>query len=189
MKRLTAEQVSQRLSCRKIELISQYVNARSPSRFRCANCAHEWVTKAAWVINKKTGCPKCAGNAKLTNEIIDLLLKGRKIVRIEDYINNRTPISFRCIKCRYEWKTVSTNILYGRRTGCPQCAGISQLTNEEVDRRLQGRSIVRASNYINRDTPIGFKCLDCFYSWIAKPGNIIGISQTGCPKCSQGKNE
>lgn len=60
----------------------------------------------------------------------------------------------------------------------------TKLTNEDVDKRLEGRTIRRLENYKGAVIKIKWRCLkkDCNYEWLAKPNDIF--SGKGCPKCA-----
>ena len=122
---------------------------------------------------------------KLTNDIVDFKLQNRKIKRIDDYINARTSINFVCLDCNYIWKTRPDDII-NKKIGCPNCSGLARLTNEIVDRKLEGRNIKRLSNITNNRERVSFQCLidGCKFVWLAPPANILNTSKTGCPKCA-----
>jgi hypothetical protein len=65
------------------------------------------------------GCPHCAGNARLSKEIVNQKLSQRGISMIGEYYNARTPSLFRCVR-GHEWKTNPDNIL--NKSGCPRCS-------------------------------------------------------------------
>jgi len=56
---------------------------------------------------------------KLTNESFDLK-NNTEYIRIGDYINCRTKISFLCPYCNTVWDALPKNILEGH--GCPKCS-------------------------------------------------------------------
>jgi len=58
---------------------------------------------------------------KLTNDHIDLKLLGKNIVRVDDYVNNKTPLHFQCNVCEFVWKTAPDCII-NAGTGCPKCS-------------------------------------------------------------------
>ncbi len=83
-----------------------------------------------------TGCRECAKKNmgayhKLNNADIDLYLSTNspKILRIENYINDSTPIQFKCQICDHIWKTTTSHIKNG--TACPNC---SRFKNEKLVR-------------------------------------------------------
>jgi very-short-patch-repair endonuclease/transposase-like protein len=62
--------------------------------------------------------------------------------------------------------------------------GPSRLTHNEFLRQLQSVStdIVPIDNYIKRDAPIYFQCIQCGHKWLARPGNILAGHK--CPSCN-----
>ena len=80
-------------------------------------------------------------NTKLSNEIVDL--GCRAIKRIGEYRGTDSKIEWLCLRCTNHWFASPRNVV--RQTGCPQCADSSpqMLTDEDIDRRLIGRSIYR----------------------------------------------
>ncbi len=57
-----------------------------------------------------------------------------------------------------------------------------RLSIEEIDKRLEGRSIKRIGEYKDTRTKVNFICLICEYKWNTIPTRIWrGV---GCPKCS-----
>jgi hypothetical protein len=111
---------------------------------------------------------------------------------LNDYVNMQTPISWLCLvpECQFQWEAPPSYLLGGSQSGCPKCGRSLQLTNEEVDARLQGGNIRRIGDYINSKTPMEFACTvsDCLHTWKTSPGRLVR-GETGCPKCSIGKNQ
>lgn len=126
---------------------------------------------------------------KLTNEIIDNKLKfnNRLIIRVGNYINNCTNLTWKCLVCNYEWEALPRKILTRNGTGCVYCAKNQHLTNDIVDDRLIGRNIKRIGQYINAHTKINWQCLICDYRWDACPKAVVGEYHTGCPACKNSK--
>jgi predicted nucleic acid-binding Zn-ribbon protein len=60
----------------------------------------------------------------------------------------------------------------------------AEIINEE---RLKGRPLKMVGPYINAQTLTDFLCLtnDKHPIWKAKPHNVMGINQSGCPECSK----
>lgn len=189
--RLSNEDIDQKLNNRKIKRIGDYITATIKITFQCLveNCGNVWVATPNKIFSQKSGCPKCAGHEKLSNEIIDDRLESRNIKRLENYLTAKTNIKFQCLveDCRFIWSASPDNIVNGKR-GCPKCAGKLKFTNDIVDQKLQYRSVKRIGNYINKLTKIDFQCLNCNRIWASTPNSIID-NESGCPVCSLGKNE
>jgi hypothetical protein len=189
MKKLTNAIIDQRLLGRGIKRIGNYTGSNTPIAFLCEKCNYKWDATPGSVSGKrKIGCANCSGLVPLNNEIIDQQLEGRKIKRIGDYINAKTPITFLCEKCHHEWNTIAGHICGKNKSGCPRCAGNAPLNNEIIDQLLKDRNIKRIGNYINNRTPITFLCEICENYWNAATDNVCG-KNSGCPLCSIGKNE
>lgn len=188
--RLSDEIIDQRLVNRNIKRISHYSNSSTKMSWECLDCSYVWDAVSNSVVNTKTetGCPKCAGNDRLTNKKIDLKLDGRPTRRIDDCNGAQNHISWKCLLCEHVWMATPTNVV-NNKTDCPVCFGNTKITNIIVDHRLIGRNIKRVSDYINFTTKIMWECLKCANSWTATPGNIL-FHNKGCPKCNTiGSNE
>lgn len=164
-----------------IKKLNPYVNMVKSNKFQCINCNYIWTTSTNNILNNKSRCPKCSNRVRLTNEDIDFKLSFKKIKRLDNYLNNHSPIRFQCLIDDYIWKTTSKSI-FGLNSGCPKCSNVAKLTNEEVDSKLINRGIVRIDSVINSSTPINFKCQKCTYIWLSAPNDIR--SGKGCPKCN-----
>lgn len=181
-----------------IQRIDNCFNSKDKIKWRCMVelCQYEWCASSEKIVLRRQGCPNCAGNAPLTDNIIDkrLILLKLSISRVtsckEGAMKN---INWRCENkgCNHIWSATPNNILNHNR-GCPECNGIFRLTNEIIDQRLKfdERPIKRIGNYIDIREPIDFKCLNesCRNIWISAPDNILN-SGSGCPDCSRSRNE
>lgn len=193
---LSIDEIKTRLLLRKIELIGEFNGMDNHSMFKCkqTSCGYIWFAGLAGVVgntHKNGGCPKCAGNLKLNNEIVDERLKFRNIKRLDNYKNNRMKIKFKCLvdSCQHIWEASPCKILNSKR-GCPKCSKKLPLNNQVVDDRLKSKNIKRLGEYKNNKTKIEFKCLDplCGHIWKTKPELILN-NNTSCPHCSLGKSE
>ena len=103
-----------------IEVIGEYINAKTPILHRCLIDNHEWLLQPGNALQGQ-GCPKCANNIKRTKDDYILLLQDKKldIEVIGEYINARTPILHYCKKHNVYWNASPSTILYGG--GCPRC--------------------------------------------------------------------
>lgn len=106
----------------QFELLEDYQGADIPVLCRCIVCGYEWKAKPNTIRFKKKNCPQCSAVTKKTNDVFVEELKSINcyIVPLEEYINSKTKILFRCVKCNYEWHARPHDVLGG--TGCPRCA-------------------------------------------------------------------
>lgn len=121
--RFSNEIIDIKLKNRNIKRIDDYINSKTKIRFQCLNikCNYIWLSKTENLCNLEKGCPKCAGNARLTNDDIDLRLLHRKIKRIGNYINAKIYIEFECIVCNNIWKAAPDDVCGSRSNGCAKC--------------------------------------------------------------------
>lgn len=188
--KLTNENIDQRLYGRNIQRLDDRTNLVKDdiSWWKCLVCDYEWRTSLGGLLNKRSGCPKCEGLAPLTNEDVDQRLTGRKIIRLEDYIDSNTPIKWQCSECAYIWKVAPDPVLNKKKTGCPRCNDHIPFTNEMVDQKLIGRSIKRISKCETSHVKMTWQCLICEHEWQATRDHVLN-KWRGCPKCPTGKNE
>lgn len=182
--KLTESDVDKRMKLKNIQRLSEYINVHTKVLWKCLvdGCDYEWKSTTNSV--SKSGCPKCSGTARLTNDLVDERIKDRNIERIGDYVNSHTKIKLRCLVegCYYEWEARFTNVFY--RTGCPRCGKRERITNEIIDERIDDRPLIRVGECLGTDKKIKWKCLvnSCNHEWEATPSNIFN-SGTGCPLC------
>jgi len=109
-----------------------YVNARKKVTIKCPIHGRFEQTPHDHK-NKKRGCSKCFGNAKLTNKEVDnrLIAANRQIRRIGDIENAMTNLEWLCLndKCGGTWKATPGNVL-NKNTGCPYCK-IGYISNHQ----------------------------------------------------------
>lgn len=109
------------LKSKNINLINEYTRIIDKHDFECKKCNYVWQVHLNDIVNNDTGCPSCAGLAKLTNETADnrLLKRSDIIYRIDDIVNARTKCTWRC-EHGHEWLAVPDSVLnFG--SGCPIC--------------------------------------------------------------------
>lgn len=176
--RHTADMVNDRLSARGITMIGEYINALTKVTFKCP-LDHEWDATPNNVLRGK-GCPHCAGRAKLDVTTINQRLADRDIEAL--LIRQRPGKSlFRHLVCGTEWESLTTNVLQG--SGCPECAGNTKVSVEQVNERLALRDIAAMEPLVsNTKTPITFRCA-LGHEWLASPNNIL--NGKGCPMCAR----
>ena len=155
--------------------LERYEGSGKPILHRCPK-GHDWRATPNDVVNRKRGCPVCAGRvvAPYTDRLKET---GRGIIAVEAYVNIGTPIDHQC-PYGHVWKVKPSHVLDG--SGCPHCAGQRPEPYEER-LKLDGRGIVALEPYTKAITPILHKC-SLGHIWKTAPTNIM--SGRGCPSCA-----
>lgn len=112
-----------------IEILSEYINARTVVKCRCKIDSHEWETTPDKLLNSRTGCPLCAkkrrdrSHKKMTHE--EFIAKSQKFnptIEIKSkYSGINNKVDCYCTVCGGEFTKVARNITDG--SGCPICSG------------------------------------------------------------------
>lgn len=116
----TNEAIDKFLINRKIKRVENYTHSQKKIKWMCIIDGYIWSCTPTHILNDNVGCPKCAGNARLTNEDVDKKLVGRNIKRIGNYIGNDVNIEWQCIKCDSIWEQNPDHVL-NTGSGCPHC--------------------------------------------------------------------
>lgn len=117
----TKEYVNDILSSenRMVVLHSQYTGMKDHTDFKCLKCQNVWIARPDSII-KGHGCPKCEYDSRrLTNEIIDRKILGSDTKRNGNFIDSKTKIEWRCLRCDNTWRARTHKIFLGQ--GCPLC--------------------------------------------------------------------
>lgn len=111
-----------------IELLSDYVNRRTPILCKCKIDAYEWYAYPNDLLSGRSGCRMCNGNAQYTTESFKIALQkvDPNIEIVGEYVNSKTPIDCTCKICGHNWKASPSNML-NNKTGCPNCVKSSRL--------------------------------------------------------------
>lgn len=178
-------------------LSDTYVNNNTPMLFQCSH-GHQWYATASNVKGSNdspgTWCPTCSSSKPLTIDDFKKIAESRSGECLSDvYINNRTPLQFKCAK-GHQWYAHPSNIKdYNGKTGswCPVCgkeksAKARKGTIEEIQEiaRSKGGKCL-SPVYENNRTPILFEC-EHGHQWKASADGIKGSNNrpgTWCPKC------
>jgi uncharacterized protein YbaR (Trm112 family) len=179
---ITDDRIDEFLIGKPIQRLNSYVNSKFKMKWKCLvdDCNWEWDTVADVILNRNSGCPKCANRVLLTNEQIDEKLIGRNIKRIGDYKGSNKKIDFLCLKDGKVWSSSPSNLI-GRNSGCPRCANREALTKEIVLERIKDRSLILLGEITKAHTKTEWKCLVCDHEWPSSPNNIY--KGQGCPSC------
>ena len=130
-----------------IKRIGTLVTMKDKIEWKCLldDCDHTWFAAPETVIGKpKSGCPKCAGILKITNEYVDDMIKNRNIIRSENVKLCAEKISWKCTNknkkekiCNNIWEAAPNSII-NLKSGCPRC--VESQGNKEMVRCLENIS-------------------------------------------------
>lgn len=171
-----------------IEILGTYINSATKILCKCAIDGYEWEAIPRNLL-RGSGCPKCAGLAKPTQEeFIDKLHEVNPNIQVlGTYKNNRTKIKCKCKIDGCEWEAKPADLLHGH--GCPQCMKITHDKFIQRFNKLNPRAndIEILEDYNGSHTKIKCKCKIDGYEWEVTPTNLL--RGTGCPKCNTSKGE
>lgn len=143
-------------------VIGKYIKSDIPIEIKHNVCNKIWKPLPYNFLAKKSKCPYCAGNKKLTNE--EFLNKVKNLVGdeytvLEKIKNVDTKILFRHNICKTEFSMAPKYFLKGN-SRCPLCqpGKTNKLTLDLVKKRIKdlgnNEYILIDENYVNIDTPI-----------------------------------
>jgi predicted nucleic acid-binding Zn-ribbon protein len=170
-----------------IEVVGNYIDAKTKILHRCKIDGHEWKPSPDSVLSGR-GCPKCRGRyisnlmSRTHNEYVNEVAKiNPNIEVIGTYINSSIKVLHKCKIDGYVWNVSPSSILKG--VGCPMCSGKAPYTTESFVATMSvlHPSIEVVGNYINNKTNIALKCKIDGYEWSPTPHNVL--RGQGCPKC------
>jgi hypothetical protein len=169
---------------------TNYVNSSTKIIITCRKQGHGDFEQKPSEHLFGNGCPKCAGNLKLSTEEF---IEKAKIVHGDlynydkvDYINTLTKVIIICGKYGHgDFEQMPCNHLQG--AGCPVCAGKELSNTEEF---IEKAKIVHGdlynynkTNYVNSSTKIIITCRKQGHGDFEQTPNSH-ICGTGCPKCT-----
>jgi very-short-patch-repair endonuclease len=166
-----------------------YVNFTTPVEIKCTIHGSFYQTPREHYDG--SGCPKCFGKNKNTDEIIDIIKKihGDKYELSKvNFKNNKTPITLIC-PIHGDFEILPERVIH-QKSGCPKCAG-KQLTNDEWIQRAKD---VHGEKYdyknFNYTKSINKTIIGCLKhgDFLMSPNDHINNAQ-GCPKCRESKGE
>jgi hypothetical protein len=93
--------IDEKLKDKHVRRIENYISATTKITFECNKCNHRWKSTSRSILKSKN-CPKCSLEKStkerfLSDEIVDIRLKNKNIVKLEDYKGGKHKIKFKCI--------------------------------------------------------------------------------------------
>jgi len=189
------EIINKRLEEINVSLREPYIhkNNRSKLQLICNIDNHIWDVKYFSFINKKSGCPRCAGQIIYKEEAENNVNKRLREINATlrepfTYIGaEKTRLKLKCNIDGYEWETHYSNFV-NNKTGCFRCSGHVLYNYEIVDninRILKEINATLREPYIhiNNKSKLKLKCKIDNCEWESTYYNFVN-SNKGCPKCA-----
>lgn len=176
----------------KIKVNGLYRGAFEKVECECLICGNIWDGVPKEMTGKRLhGCPKCGISKRndahrISNkEFLEKLEKTHNgnIVALEDYVNAKTKIKFKCLKDGHIWESEPYRVMNG--TGCPMCSNRIKKTEDDFIQMLKERNpdVELISKYNSMHERALFKCKVCNYEWKTSPCHLVAKSLTRCPRC------
>lgn len=200
-KKYTTEEIRKRIQEEtdgEYELLDEYVNAHTPVRILHKKCGKINMQTPSNFLNHKKRCIDCQTeyNAIIRTKTHEKYVEDVKSIFGDEYsvlgkyVSNKEKIEIKHNICGHVWKPNAQSLLQGH--GCPKCANIIRLTNEEFIKRLYdkwGDKYTPLEEYINADIPIRMRHNECGREWRVSPYHILSSNPTECRYCSQEMKE
>lgn len=179
-----------------IEVIGEYINAKTPILHQCRIDEYKWMVEPTNILSGK-GCPKCANKHRsekqtLTHEqyVKKLARIHPDIIAVEQYINAKTPILHLCKKHQIKWFITPDSILHG--CGCPECSkeSFKKATTRTRDEyiselSLKNPDLILIGDYFGNKTPTSHYCKIHDYIFNITPDGAL--AGHGCKYCGRDK--
>ncbi len=164
-------------------LSKKYVSTHAKLKWKC-HYGHIWLARPS-KIQSGQWCPDCGGKKK--SSIEDMRKTGRKMggwCLSDEYINDSSPLKWKCGACAHEWFATPSNIKRGK--WCPQCgimkrAAAQKGTLHDCQDVAKSRGgLCLSESYVSTHTNLEWQC-KAGHTWQAAPANIK--RGTWCPHC------
>lgn len=182
-KRLTTEEVNQRLVSQGLRLKGKWKGSNHSNTYVCSN-SHEWKAKGNGML-LGGGCPQCASNHKLTVPEVNERLKPRGIRLVGKWNGSMQKSRFICL-AGHKWTTYGHSVV-NRGGGCPKCnrpACIHPLlTLPEIKVRLEPLGLKLLGKWHGSEKTNLFQCA-LGHTWETQGRGPV-VEGSGCPECDR----
>lgn len=186
MRKLTHKEFLEKVGSEKLKeytILEEYKDIKSKILIRHNPCNKTYRTLAESFI--LYGCPYCSGKKKLTTqEFKDRVkeLTGDEYLVIGEYVNNRTKIKIKHVKCGNYFDMTPSHFMSGNR--CSHCFKKKKLTTLEYKEQVKqfvGEEYLVIGEYVNNQTKIKMKHIKCGNYFDMRPGDFKQGKR--CPHC------
>ena len=155
----------------------------------CKVCNYKWDVKAG-ILFKRKGCPKCLHKVKRTHEefLQEVSIDNPNVELLSEYINSKTKIKRKCKLCGDISEMLPNDILENVCKGCASIKAHNKLAKSHEDfcsdfAEKYGDTYLVLDNYINSNTKITIKHIECNNTFTYLPSNIYNRNIHICPYC------
>ena len=136
-------------------LSTEYVNAHQKLKYKCPKGHYNSITWGDWSQGHR--CSECAGNKKLTIELIQERFAERGYILLTKiYTGNQQKLEYICNKghhCSIRWGD------FQRGVGCPECSHYKKPTIESICKEFAKVGYQLLSTvYVNNKTLLEYIC-------------------------------
>lgn len=189
MKKKTHEEYVMELTIKNpnLEVMGEYINARTKILHKCIVCNHEWFCLPNHALNSRS-CPMCNGSVRYSHkEYVEKVSKVNPNIKvIGEYSGVRIKIAHYCIKHDIYFDILPSHVLKG--CGCNRCKSekISNANGKTHEQYVEELSFVNPNTivleeYSGANSPILHMCLKHNTEWLISPNNAL--HGNGCDKC------
>ena len=174
-----------------VEVIGDYVDARTKILHRCKICGKEWMATPDTILHGH-GCSSCNNSPYSMEEvknIFETLNPTLEMIKTNGFVGGKKTI--KCKVCGNIWDKNIHSI--NKKIYCPYCPknkGRSTWVSEkEFLKRLHKINpyIELVSEYTRMSNKMLYRCMKCGYEWEARSDHIL--EGHGCPNCASSIGE
>lgn len=176
-----------------IEMVGEYLGAKTLTQMKCQICGYEWNTEPYVIYAMNSGCPNCSGNrhsntAEFKKKVFQLV--GNEYTVLGNYENVNTKILIKHNFCGYESWMTPKHFLKGQRCLNP---------TEIIERRMKNQTMTlyEAQDRLKNDRHGEYEIISgftkasgmatfrhekCGRSFTAKVSPVLN-NKSGCPYC------
>lgn len=165
-----------------------YTKRSEPSRVQHSVCSNEYDIMPR-VLLTGCRCPYCDKSSKTKNhedfakKVLAMTNGEYSVLPEPRWVSSSQKVRFLHSICGQEYDGKPQLFINGRR--CAVCAGKKKRTQESFEEQVRvatdGGYIV-LGNYVNGETPIMMKHIECSHEWCVRPANFLNRSNR-CPRC------
>ena len=168
-------------------VLGQYINNREKILIKHTKCGNTFEKIPKDMTTKHSGCPYCNGNRQaLYNEQWVKDNTPYPYSYISGYSGMKQKCLFHCSQCGEDFEQLPSRIINQHIYGCG-CSPTKKKTQEQFLNELGSETLSHYAlleTYINADTPILFKHLDCGTEFSLTPEKFLHrFNKEYCPVC------